>query len=767
MLNPDKFQFAERSVDFAGFRVSDSTIEPLPKYLDAIKDFPSPTSTTTSGVGLALSTRFPTTPSCATPWPLSSRFSAPRCKFSWSPELESTFQASKEAIIEAIRQGVEIFNIQRRTCLRPDWSKRGIGYFLLQQHCSCPFGVPDCCPGGWRITLAGSRFLNSAEQRYAAIEAVAWGLEQTRYFTQGCDNLMIATDHKPLIKIFGDRTLDEITNSRLFRLKQRTLPWRFEIRHLPGTSNHAADPTSRHPSQSSTDNTVSLGSPSFPDIAELALMNTIRNDTQELGTIYWSLLATETAADVSLGPLLRSVEQGKLIASDDPTLTSLRPICKSLYAEEGVLLCQDSVVVPPSLRRRVLQNLHAAHQGTSSMEQRAYAIVYWPGISKDIRETREGCADCNRNTPSQAATPPLPSAPPLSPFEAVFADFFDYRGCHYLVVGDRLSGWVEVLGSTAGTNLASSAGLVRHLRSFFATFGVPEEISSDGGPEFTAKGTQDFLRLWGVRHRVSSASFPQSNGWAEVAVKTAKRLLLSNTGPTGSLDHDRFLRAMLQVRNTPDPDCNLSPAQIIFGRLLRNLFSFVNCLEKFSNPHIRPLWRQAWAAKEEALRTRITRTTESLNAHSHPLHPLTLGERVFLQNQQGPNPTKWDHSGVVVESAGHDQYHVKVDGSGRVTLRNRHFLRAYTPATPSIRSQQPTASQLPTSSADQCPKSPALCAYTTDSPVNAAHGGNAQQPKRGPSPSTTVAHHPGETDTGRQSKPRRTVPGPPATNKSR
>ena len=127
---------------------------------------------------------------------------------------------------------------------------------------------------------------------------MAWGLEQTRYFTQGCDNLVIVTDHKPLIKIFGDRTLDEITNSRLFRLKQRTLPWRFEIRHLPGTSNHAADATSRHFSQSSTENIVSLGSPSFPDIAELALMNTICNDTQELGAISWSLLATETATDV-------------------------------------------------------------------------------------------------------------------------------------------------------------------------------------------------------------------------------------------------------------------------------------------------------------------------------------------------------------------------------------------------------------------------------------------------------------------------------------
>jgi len=236
--------------------------------------------------------------------------------------------------------------------------------------------------------------------------------------------------------------------------------------------------------------------------------------------------------------------------------------------------------------------------------------------------------------------------------------------------------------------------LVRHLRTFFATFGVPEELSSDGGPEFKASHTEDFLRLWLVRHRVSSVGFPQSNGRAEVAVKTAKRLLMSNTGPTGSLDHDRFLRAMLQLRNTPDPDCNLSPAQIIFGRPLRDSFSFVNRLEKFSNPHIRPLWRQAWAAKEDALRTRMSRTTESLRAHSRPLRPLALGEKVFLQNQQGPNPNKWDRSGVMVESLGHDQYRIKVDGSGRLTLRNRRFLRGYTPATPYAR-QHPAAPLLP------------------------------------------------------------------------
>ena len=59
---------------------------------------------------------------------------------------------------------------------------------------------------------------------------------------------------------------------------------------------------------------------------------------------------------------------------------------------------------------------------------------------------------------------------------------------------------------------------------------------------------------------------PQSNGRAEVAVKSAKRLLRSNTDSSGTLDNDRFLRAMMQLRNTQHPDCNTSPAEIVFGR---------------------------------------------------------------------------------------------------------------------------------------------------------------------------------------------------------
>ena len=150
------------------------------------------------------------------------------------------------------------------------------------------------------------------------------------------------------------------------------------------------------------------------------------------------------------------------------------------------------------------KNLHAAHQGISAMEQRARMIVYWPGMTVDIQSTRDGCSYCNRNAPSRAATPPLPSPPPSTPFEAVFADFFEHGGRHYLVVGDRLSEWVEIFGSPSGTNLAGASGLLRHLRSFFATFGVPEELSSDGGPEFTGRISSHSGEYGTVFHRHTS-----------------------------------------------------------------------------------------------------------------------------------------------------------------------------------------------------------------------------------------------------------------------
>ena len=344
-------------------------------------------------------------------------------------------------------------------------------------------------------------------------------------------------------------------------------------------------------------------------------------------------------------------------------------------------------MIPHSLRPAVLDSLHAAHQGVSSMQMRAQAIVFWPGMTKDIAERRNHCSDCNRNAPSQAATPSEPGNPPSCPFEQIFADFFDFGGYHYLVVGDRLSGFTEVFQTPTGSSSSGARGLVKCLRKWFCIFGVPKQLSSDGGPEFAADVTAEFLKLWGVAHRISSAYHPQSNGRAEVAVKAVKRLMRANLGPAGTLNSDRFLKAMLNFRNTPDPDCGISPAQIVFGRPLRDNLLFADYLNglRYSKR-----WQDAWAAKEDALRARFIRTSENLNKHARPLQPLIPGNKCFVHNHTGQHAKKWYYTGTVVSVLPHDKYGIKMDGTGRVTYRNRRFLRKYVPI--SLTVQQPTSS---------------------------------------------------------------------------
>ena len=191
-----------------------------------------------------------------------------------------------------------------------------------------------------------------------------------------------------------------------------------------------------------------------------------------------------------------------------------------------------------------------------------------------------------------------------------------------------------------------------------------------------------------------------------MAVKTVKRLLRSNTGPSGTLNSDKFLRAILQLRNTPDATCHLSPAQVVFGRPLRDSFSFLNRLEKFSNRHIHPIWREAWKEKESALRTRYHKTAEALSSHCRPLSPLHIGDRCYVQNQTGPHPNRWDRSGTVIETPGYDSYIVKVDGSGRITRRNRKFLRKFTPVETTVSECPPPPISNPLVETTTSPPSP-------------------------------------------------------------
>ena len=726
VLNPEpkKFQFSQRSVDFTSFRITGSDVTPLPKHLLAVRDFPTPKSITdvrswfglinqVAHYGRMIDIMMPFKP-----------LLSPKTKFAWTPELDSAFNQSKELIIEAISSGLSIYDPERITCLQTDYSGKGVGYWLYQKYCSCNSRTPNCeCTDGWRVTLVGSRYLRDAELRYAPIEGeclgIAWALEDTKWFTLGAKNLVVATDHKPLLKILGDKQLDNIANPRMFRLKQRTLMWSFDIVYVAGKSNLAADATSRFPSSAETDCTM-----------ESDMVASLQSNIDSSGAVTWHAIRAASAEDPNISALADLVSAG--FPEGKASLpTPIRPYWQHrdhLSVIDGVVMLGKRIIIPKSLRGQVLTALHSAHQGTSGMQSRAQDCVFWLGITADIQQARNSCPTCASIAPSQPRMPPIDPIIPQYPFQAVVLDYFCVKGVKYLIAVDRFSGWPHLARAKYSHEAAGARGLCRTLRVIFATFGVPEEATSDGGPEFTADETEAFLKRWDVTHRLSAPYNSEGNGRAEVGVKSMKRLLSDNTRDDGSLDSDEVLAGLLQYRNTPDPTTGVSPAMILFGRQLRDAIPIPPGTSLFSNPAVSPVWRSTWSARENALGIRYAKQVEKLQANSRDLGTLNSRDQVRIQNLCGAHPTKWDRTGQVLEQLPHDQYLVKMSGSGRILRRNRRHLRRVVALHP------PRQIPMPPNAPESLPDPPQSPNVSTPSNLP-------------PSPSPTLAEEPSVEDT--------------------
>ena len=393
------------------------------------------------------------------------------------------------------------------------------------------------------MVLAGSRFTTGAESRYAPVEgealAVEWGLENTRHYTLGNTKLLVATDHKPLLKILGDRKLEDIANPRLENLKEKTLRWHFSIIHIPGKLHIGPDTMSRKEVTVAMVNMMGCAAEHSVCVErELYVESIVAANMPQ--PITWARLRDHTSKDPVMRMLCDQISNG--FPPDKKLLTlELREYWQHrecLSQVDGVPLFKNRVIVPKSLRDEYLETLHSAHQGVTGMNERAQSSVWWPGITPQIKERRDKCRNCIEHTPSQSSAPPQQLPQPEYPFQQIVADYCQEKGHHYLVIADRFSGWPTLL--FCGSSTDSSAKLIDTMKTYFSTYGIPEELASDGGKTFVSYETKKFLSNYGVYHRLSSVAFPHSNQRAELAVKSMKRLLRENVGVDGRLNTDSF-----------------------------------------------------------------------------------------------------------------------------------------------------------------------------------------------------------------------------------
>ncbi|GBM85344.1 hypothetical protein AVEN_274775-1 [Araneus ventricosus] len=95
---------------------------------------------------------------------------------------------------------------------------------------------------------------------------------------------------------------------------------------------------------------------------------------------------------------------------------------------DDLLLKLDLIVVPESMRREILNRLHEGYFGNVKTISMARTCVFWPGISKDIKEMIEKLPVCAKFQIGNAPEPEIPHQFPTSPLVKVAIDFIYFNG---------------------------------------------------------------------------------------------------------------------------------------------------------------------------------------------------------------------------------------------------------------------------------------------------------------------------------------------------
>ena len=160
---------------------------------------------------------------------------------------------------------------------------------------------------------------------------MAWALEQTKFFMQGCDKLTVATDHKPLISLLGGKSLDQVPNVRLFRIRQRISMWKFSIIHSPGKTNFFADAASRHPVHAEEEDpeTIIVAT----NLAAIAIsIDEVAAAAQE-DVAYWAMHTALSTGQTPLVSMCKEYHQYQ----------------DKLYPRDRVMMYNDRQVIPSNI----------------------------------------------------------------------------------------------------------------------------------------------------------------------------------------------------------------------------------------------------------------------------------------------------------------------------------------------------------------------------------------------------------------------------------
>lgn len=553
-IQPDKCEFLRKEVAYLGHLVTPEGIKPNPSKVEAVVNFPQPTSPKEIKQFLGLSgyyRRF--VPDYAKIIKPLTNLLKKNIEFNFNEKCVQAFNRCK--ILLTTAPILQYPDFEKDFIISTDASQHSVGAILSQGEINADLPV-----------YYASRTLNSAETRYSTIErellAIIWACKQFRPYIYG-RKFILYTDHKPLEWLFNIKD----PGSRLARWRLKLAEYDYQIKYRTGKSNTHADALSRIPINAITKlNNEIINTPITNELVEYSEKFVLHHKHKNIlyiasDTHIQSSSGAYDAAtrmiekDVPSFPILNKSEITELQSVSTPNRKYFMLNCNlknreqiyndliknksklpngNIYVnfiervyldkilslafknetERKFIICKGTIEVPkikdiPDLIKQYHTAEDNYHKGINETIRKIKSRFYWKNLTRDVAKYVRSCETCAKSKICRQSLrrPLIITDTPTKPFDKIYIDIFEYDKIKYLTILDSFSKYAQCYQVKQET----SKEVIGKLNQFISHHPIPTTIATDNGACFSSQEFDEFCKRHNIDLKFISAHHPQSN----------------------------------------------------------------------------------------------------------------------------------------------------------------------------------------------------------------------------------------------------------------
>ena len=414
-------------------------------------------------------------------------------------------------------------------------------------------------------------------------------------------------------------------------------------------------------------------------------------------------------SDGSLKRCFEAAETGKRIISGEQNVSQFTLQKGLLYRRFQSPKVSDNkvfkqLVVPKQYRDTVLKLAHdcimSGHLGIKKTTDRILSTFYWPGVQGDVVRFCRSCDVCQKTYPKgKVMKVPLGQMPLIdTPFERVAVDLVGPivpvtdRGNRYiLTLVDYSTRYPEAVALKGIETERVAEAMV----DIFTRVGIPKEVLSDMGTQFTSNLMKEVGRLLSIKQLNTTPYHPACNRLVEKFNGTLKSMIRKMCTERRK-DWDRYMSALLfAYREVPQESLGFSPFELLYGRTVRGPMTVLREMwtNEDSAPDVKTTYQYVIDLKDRLAKTCELAQQELKKSSARykkyydrktRSRTFKVGDKVLMLLPTDHNKIlmQWKGPYTVVEKRGVADYRIDVDG--KLKTFHSNLLKKYTDREPIV-----------------------------------------------------------------------------------